>query len=411
MDCQAARELFSEYLDQRLVPELRASLDGHLGRCDACRSEWTLYARVFTAISNMDHLPSQRPFRRPAEAPGSLDRRRHVSEAWSWGRIRVAAAVVVLLGITHAAVFEFARGTDQGDPREVFGPPSDRGRQVADAPRRGPVVPVNFTQRKLRDHVEAAQILARQVAYMPAGADAQTRRIVRAQLDALSPDDLFQEVDAQKHVLGLGGVGAKRYLDQWRQFSSALRLELNERRRPRLAERLRERLVRSPMVAEFEPMRLALATGRDTVGGAHFFLADAKNEPAEVELFLTANNQLLSANYLGAVDAYERFASSNPAGNLIPLSRYMQAESYYRVGLNERAIWMASQLRLRIPTPVLLRIDPVAMLYSTLHRQVDPAVLNGSAFRLQPPRQTLFFRVDQNGRGASFSFKLLTTVP
>ncbi|MAG57358.1 MAG: hypothetical protein CMJ83_13780 [Planctomycetes bacterium] len=46
-----------------------------------------------------------------------------------------------------------------------------------------------------------------------------------------------------------------------------------------------------------------------------------------------------------------------------------------------------------------------------MHTTGWPILPRNPLFRLQPPRQTLFFRVDQNGRGASFSFKLLTTVP
>lgn len=385
MDCQAARDHFSEHLDRRLLPDARAALDDHLGRCDACRQEWTLYTRVFTAVADLAEEPALRPFTLPREAPGVLDRRPAPITSISWRRVRAAAAVVVLLAVSHVAVFEFGQGSNEEPIRDL-------NVEIVE-PRRGeeltpiPVSNATMLKRRLNDHVDATNLLARQIAYLPDNAQDEAKDIIEAQVRVLDSEDLYSDFENSKsqlsHVAPMGDL----YLRLWKQLALGLQEDLAVAgATPLLVAKLRSRVTRSSLLGGvLRQTRMTLAsepTGlswREPAQAARMFSNDDLDKSPVVKDYLVAHERLLRAEYLDAARAFEGFQRQHPGSRLLPLSRYMQAESYRRVGFADEALRVASQISFRAPPAIILRNDPLGTMVYVARRSLPPAVFENGA--------------------------------
>ena len=62
MNCEANQELFSEYLDRTLVPELKDSLEEHLKRCPTCNRELQKITATVKLLSRLPELPAPPDF-------------------------------------------------------------------------------------------------------------------------------------------------------------------------------------------------------------------------------------------------------------------------------------------------------------------------------------------------------------
>lgn len=368
MDCQTARDHFSRYLDRRLLPDARSALDAHLGGCAACQQEWKLYGRVFAAVSELTEEPELRSFVAPREAPGELDRRPAPITSISWRRVRAASAVVVLLAISHVIVFEFARGIDES--------PGSVGEFRADAFRGAGLAPATF-KRRLSDHVDATNLLARQIAYLPDDASDEAKGIVEAQLQALDTRDLKVDFERNEPQLGVLAGTAKLYLDYWHQLAAGLKDDLKFSKAPTLVVTMRDRVTNSKLVHVLRPARVVLAsepTGlswREPAQATRLFSGENFGVSPVVRSYLAAHEKLLQADYLDAARAFEGFSQRYPGSRLLPLSRYLQAESYRRVGLADHALRVASQLSFGRPAPVILNNDPLGTLVFVARRSVQ----------------------------------------
>ena len=382
MDCQAARGSFSEYLDQRLPSEQRSMLEDHLALCQECRDEWRAYQRVFNSVAGIREEPALREFTLPREAPGRLDRSSLSLPGFDWARARVAASILVLLAVSHVAVFEWARGGDEVELPEPRFPRVEREPRVGEA-RLVPVSDGAATFRhRLNDHVDAAQLLARQIHYMPDGAESKVRDIVRAQLRALDSEELLEDLEAGGAQLAGVAPTARLYLDRWRRFSDGLEADLAfADDGDVLARRMRRRLQSSPVLGQFTPVRVLLAsepTGltwrkpemRARLAGAEFISHDD-----EVKSYLVAHEKLLTAEYMDAIEMFDRFGRRHGSSALLPLSRYLQAEGLRRAGLHVEALQVASQLGFGTPSSVIMRIDPLTAMWTVMRRRVPPSVL------------------------------------
>ena len=113
MQCQQARELFSDYVAESMENALAVSLENHLGTCGACREEVAGLRRVWSALEQaplieppmflheniMHRLDAAR-----AEAEEAAARKRAV---WDWRALfrpralayGAAAIVLMLAGV------------------------------------------------------------------------------------------------------------------------------------------------------------------------------------------------------------------------------------------------------------------------------------------------------------------------
>ena len=393
MDCQTARDHFSEYLDGRLLPDARSTLDDHLGRCAVCQQEWRLYGRVFAAVSELTEEPALRPFVAPRERPGSLDRSIRPLPSISWRRVRAAAAIVVMLAVSHVLVFEFASGSGEDvGPVRGFNAAAFGGQALA------PVVGSDSStfRRRLSDHVDATNLLARQIVYLPDDASDEAKGIVEAQLEVLDPHDLCDDFERNKSQLGVLAGTANLYLDFWRQLAAGLEQDLAFAARPTLVAAMRDRVTKSNLVRVLRPARVALAsepTGlswREPAQAIRLFSNERLGVSPVVKSYLIAHEKLLKANYLDAAQAFEGFSEQHPGSRLLALSRYLQAESYRRVGFADHALRVASQLSFGRPAPVILNNDPLGTLLFVARRSIPLSVFGDGAVVPRPETRGLF---------------------
>jgi len=62
MDCEAIRNLFSNYVDRTLGVELKEALDQHLERCPACSRELNKFISTVQLLSSLPELPAPPDF-------------------------------------------------------------------------------------------------------------------------------------------------------------------------------------------------------------------------------------------------------------------------------------------------------------------------------------------------------------
>lgn len=62
MDCEAIRNLFSDYVDRNLGVELKEALDQHLKRCSACSRELNRFTSTVQLLSRLPEIPAPPDF-------------------------------------------------------------------------------------------------------------------------------------------------------------------------------------------------------------------------------------------------------------------------------------------------------------------------------------------------------------
>jgi len=352
---------------------------GHLRQCEGCAREWALYERLFQAVASLDEEPVMPAFVAPREAPGALDRSPTRPSLLDWRRVRVAASIVFLLAVSHVAVFEFARGggQDEAFPALRTGAPSS---SVVGDVSQPPLRPVSAgstaVKRRLNDHVDAANLLARQIVYLPDDAGEEARALVSAQLRALQTDDLRRDVMAHEHELVDLAPTARMYLDTWSGLSEGLRDDMAIAPAVSLVGAMRDRVSNSNFVRSLRLVQMTVGTEpagltwREPAMASRMFNLSALDVDPAIKAYLAAHESLLSARYLAAARAFEGFGREHPESRLLALSRYLQAESYRRVGFADDALQVASHLSFRAPSMEFLRNDPLGMLVAVARRSL-----------------------------------------
>jgi hypothetical protein len=237
---------------------------------------------------------------------------------------------------------------------------------------------------------------------MPDEASEEARELVRAQLEVLKPEDLGRELKAHERDLGALGATGVRYMGMWNRLTRSLENDIQHGQPSDLTRRLRSRIVKSPVLQLLVPMRAQLAgepagtswRGRwDRIHGD-----DLATAAPQVRTFLHAHQRLLQADYLQAADGFERFSTTYPSSRILPLARYLEAESLYRVGFHREALCLVGQLDLGSPTPFLLNFDPVGVMWVSLHRHLPPSWV-GAGPGVPSAGPTSLFFVDQPAQG------------
>lgn len=140
MDCQAIRNLFSDYADQALAGESKTLVDQHLAQCPACSREFKLFFATVRLLSSLPEIPAPPNFlvslrnrleKTPAPRPALLP----LTSVLSSGRGRnLALAASFLLVFTLAfLVGRYTRTPGQAPlrlakssgPAEAWTPPED----------------------------------------------------------------------------------------------------------------------------------------------------------------------------------------------------------------------------------------------------------------------------------------------
>jgi hypothetical protein len=107
MNCDAMRELFSDYVDRTLAPELKDSLDQHLTRCPACTREFSQFNVTVQLLTRLPVISAPPDFlvslRRRLEQPPAWYRR--LSPKWL---ISPGASRVLPLAASFMLVFSIA---------------------------------------------------------------------------------------------------------------------------------------------------------------------------------------------------------------------------------------------------------------------------------------------------------------
>jgi len=107
MNCEGIRNRFSEYLDQALDAEVRNSVDEHLARCPACRTELNRLAAAVKLLARLPEIPA------PPDFLVSVRNRLDAVPAWrrvldSIPAFRPGLLRPVSLAASFALVFTFA---------------------------------------------------------------------------------------------------------------------------------------------------------------------------------------------------------------------------------------------------------------------------------------------------------------
>jgi len=122
MNCEAIRELFSDYADRTLAPELKDSMEQHLKRCPACSRELTHFTATVQLLTRLPMIPAPPDFlvsvRRRLEQPPAW--RRFLSPAWL---LSPAASRTWALAASFIFVFSIAfligRNYQPGSPQPL----------------------------------------------------------------------------------------------------------------------------------------------------------------------------------------------------------------------------------------------------------------------------------------------------
>jgi hypothetical protein len=219
---------------------------------------------------------------------------------------------------------------------------------------------------------------------------------VEAQLQALDTRDLEAEFKRNKSQLGILSGTADLYLESWRDLAAGLEYDLKDAKAPTLVVAMRHRVTNSNLVHVLRPARAALAsepTGlswRESAQATRLFSGEQVGVSPVVQSYLVAHEKLLQANYLDAARAFDGFSQRHPGSRLLPLSRYLQAESYRRVGFADEALRVASQLSFGRPAPVILNNDPLGTLVFVARRSIPLSVFGNGAVMPMPDSRGIF---------------------
>src|SRR5262245_50267728 len=103
--CASFREDIPAYALGALDVDEAAALEAHLRTCDSCPAELTAYRAIGDAL--LTALPPQSP---PAALRQRLQGRLPAAKpsrprpAWSWGRVTLAAAVILLIALNVSSL-------------------------------------------------------------------------------------------------------------------------------------------------------------------------------------------------------------------------------------------------------------------------------------------------------------------
>lgn len=62
MDHKAAKELFSQYLDEELPPNTQSALKEHLAKCTSCQEEFNSLKKTLNSLAGLSSLPTPKEF-------------------------------------------------------------------------------------------------------------------------------------------------------------------------------------------------------------------------------------------------------------------------------------------------------------------------------------------------------------
>lgn len=122
MNCEAIRELFSDYADRTLTPEVKDSMEQHLKRCPACSHELSRFSATVQLLTRLPLIPAPPDFlvslRHRLEQPPAW--RRLLSPAWllspAAGRTWALAASFILV---FSLAFLIGRNYQPGNQNQV----------------------------------------------------------------------------------------------------------------------------------------------------------------------------------------------------------------------------------------------------------------------------------------------------
>ncbi len=345
MDCATTRGHFSSRLDRRLAADTESDISLHLVACDPCARTWQSYSTLYGALSEFESSESPRPFVRPAEAPGRRSTRTEGTSRGSHRRLVFSRkqswiAAALLLIASHLAVFTLG---SSGAPAKVTtdhpGPSLVAEAAPAPAPEalRATAVSTPVRQR-IRDHLDAAELMAREIAYMPADAGPLGLELVASQAQVLDSTELLLTVERSTADLGDSGPIAQRALQRFRGLSLRILDDLPRlRNSPQAVAELQGWLEESALSQALEAASPGLANEARGVafreGSWDSRLATVASTAApEVRQFLDAKWSLLRGRYDEARQSFRTLRLRAPASRVYPLLVYMEAESAWRRG-------------------------------------------------------------------------------
>ena len=389
MSCASIREQFSELHDDRLDPVLGRDVQEHLETCKGCRHELALYGKVFRGLSFLREQEVAPAFHMPDELPGAASEPIPTGtpgRVWWTPGAKVAAAVLVLLGLSNILVYELAsrdRKPHSAEPRQLVARNAPSESPARTPPAAASVVAADrqgaeyesgageVLRLRVARHLDGANLLLRQLHYWPKEAADRAGEALLPVVRYLNASDL--EAEVQRNPEALGGMAPRvaAYLQEWDALSEGLETRLSKPLAPGAIPREFQRLVATSRVPyslrELQPRffyaGLQGAT-RDLDRSVRLSqFARGESSPDVLE-FLAAESDRFDARYVDAAIAFERLGTEDSDSRLRQLCAYMSAESYLRTQQVDRALAVLSSTKLRVPqNAVILHQDPVGLIY------------------------------------------------
>ncbi|TMA07373.1 MAG: zf-HC2 domain-containing protein [Deltaproteobacteria bacterium] len=139
MDCREIRELFSDYLDGRLVPAQVASLEEHLRGCRDCKQEMESLRTTISLIGSLGGIEPSADFLNQVQR--KIDKQGKPMGIWAWLfepiRIKVSLELTALILLSIGALHLYYRSPELS--REAGVPaPSERFQVTREKPGKEP---------------------------------------------------------------------------------------------------------------------------------------------------------------------------------------------------------------------------------------------------------------------------------
>ena len=331
--CVQAQSFFSEDLDARLDPMSQHGLKAHLALCPDCAARM----KVFAAVQQTARLTLAADIAVPAFLVPAVRPARRIAD---WRSVAAAAMVLVLCSL---AAFQLGRDSRPADGLSAGGAPQ--------------VLAASLFPQRLKDHIDATQMLGRQVLTMPPEAGEEAEMLVERQLQLLDGAALEAQAKADPWCREKNAARAvQEYLREWRACSAALQLQLQQP--GHMVGNLQQVVGRSTFWRAAHPvatMTAAVPSGmwfssNEGRAALHAACADPSQgstqgsmQPCgatqDVHCFLQAHAQLLQARLAEARAGFaqlreQRLQALEPprSSRLEQLARYMEAECLRRSG-------------------------------------------------------------------------------
>lgn len=244
MNCQETRELFSEYLDQRLPSLEHASIEDHLKGCADCQRELAALKRTVALLGSLDDIETAPDFLSQVER--KIAKGERIRRVWDWLFVPIKLKVpleITALVVLSIIAFQISKSPERSRESDLERDLEDSktAAQSRPAETRKKVTPAQESYRTAQPKTPSAtrDSLAELV---PAEAPRQAASQFKSEVTEAQAHEIFApdlQVYRQKVEALLAELGGKIVREEVAESSVSLTVELPQSRKEALLSQMR----------------------------------------------------------------------------------------------------------------------------------------------------------------------------